>query len=240
LNPLVENVFKRFKDVDHDYLYSEMHCHSTWTDGLSSVYDIVEKAESIGLKKLIFTDHVRKKSNYFNEYAFEIRKLSKRKKIEIFVGFESKIADFEGNLDITNECRSYADIIIGTVHSFPSGKDFVHPSELPEKKIEETEYKLILNAIEKGDFDIVGHAGGMSITLNGSFPIEYIEDIIAKCVDYDKAFEINSRYHRDIIDELTELLKKYNPLVSIGSDAHSIDQIGTCSKILREKINHDK
>ena len=140
----IANIFKHFAEIDEEYLLSEMHCHTTWTDGSSSVEDIATKAEFMGLKRLFFTDHVRRASTYFPEYASEIRKLSEGKDIKLFVGYESKIADFEGHLDISQECRETADIILGTVHSFPSDYGFIHPSELESSEVIETEYKLLL------------------------------------------------------------------------------------------------
>ena len=229
-------MFKHFSDINQDYCLSEMHTHSTWTDGQASLPDLTEKAAEQGLKRLFFTDHIRSSSTYFENYLEEARELAENTKIEIKVGFESKVADYDGNLDIPETAREKADLIIGTVHSIPGKDGFVHPSILDEGELEKAEYELSMASLVAKSADILGHAGGMSIAKFGDFKLTYLEEIIAKCAENSVAFEINSRYHASILDWLFEKLKVYDPLVSIGSDVHSLEDVGVCAEILLSKL----
>lgn len=228
-------MLKSFSEINTNYLLCEMHTHSTWTDGQVSLADLTAKAVEHGLKRLFFTDHIRSTSNYFEDYLLEARELAQSSELDIKVGFESKVADYDGNLDIPKTAEEQADLIIGTVHSIPKKDEFVHPSLLAEYELEKAEYELSLAMISAKSADIMGHAGGMSIAKFGGFKHEYLEDIIAQCSENGVAFEINFRYHADIMDWLMEKLKLYNPLISIGSDVHSLDEVGVCSKIMLQK-----
>lgn len=228
-------MLQTFSQINDDYLAAEMHTHSTWTDGQNALVEIAAQARELGLRTLFYSDHIRSSSTYFNDYLEEAKNLAADSPLEIKVGFESKVADYEGNLDIPESAREQADFIIGTVHSIPKKDGFAHPSILEEGELEKAEYKLSLAMLSAKSADILGHAGGMSMAKFGDFKLEYLEEIIAKCAERGVAFEINSRYHAGILDWLLKKLAEYNPLVSIGSDAHSLDEIGVCSDIMQQK-----
>jgi len=88
------------------------------------------------------------------------------------------------------------------------------------------------------EFDILGHPGGMSLRFHGEFPTEYFEEIIINCVKHNIAFDINYSYHSNIINQLKPLFVKYNPLVSIGSDAHIADSVGSSIKLSDKYLNN--
>ncbi len=226
---------KRFNSLTDDDLLSDMHLHTTWTDGNASAGDMLATAEREGLKRIAFTDHVRVASTYCNAFESEINELSKKSELHLHSGFEAKIKDFDGNLDLPGYCSKEMHLIIGSVHSIPmsSGK-FVHPEifESPEE-LQKSEYELYMALIKSGQADILGHVGGMSSRFTGSFSLEFMEAIISSCAKTQTAFEINSRYHSGMLDELVLLLKKHDPFVSIGSDAHNPGEVGICSKLLR-------
>ena len=41
--------FKRFNDVDANYLKRDYHIHTSWTDGLGTMDEVVKKARDLGL-----------------------------------------------------------------------------------------------------------------------------------------------------------------------------------------------
>jgi len=229
-------LFKKYNDIDKDYICSEMHVHSQYTDGQATLKDIEIRAAELRLKTLFFTDHIRYSSNYYNEYFEKIQEILEISQLDIKIGFESKVSDYNGNLDLSKKARQGADIVIGTVHSIPRSDGFIHPSLLSAKELEKAEYELSLAMISAKSADILGHTGGMSIAKFGKFNLEYLEEIIVKCVDFEVVFEINSRYHEILLDWLSEKLKIYNPFVSIGSDVHSLNEIGNCSKMMQKLI----
>jgi putative hydrolase len=225
-------VFKNFSEIDADYLASDLHMHSTWTDGEGSVEAIVEQAKSKGLKRVAITDHIRKTSTYFSEYYTQIRNLSNKFNFEILVGFEAKVDNFNGDIDVSEENLAKADISICSVHRFPIGRKLIAAKEFAAETSQIIELELSIAAIKKGGFNIMGHPGGMSLKSHGIFKPEYFEEIIIACKENNIAFDFNSSYHIDQKETLIALFKKHDPKISIGSDAHKLKDIGSGSNLL--------
>ena len=214
-------MFKKYKNTDK-YNF-DFHLHTNYTDGRSSIREMVKKCREKGYEKIAITDHTRSSSNYFSEYFREIDELKKEFNINIYKGIEARIADFRGNLstpkDITPE------ITVASVHRISINDKLYKISEFNPNIAFEIETLLSLEAVKNKKCDVIGHTGGMCITYFNDFPIENFEKIIAVCKENDVAFEINSRYHKNFIKKLAPILEKYNPYVSYGSDAHSTEEI---------------
>jgi len=218
--------FPRFNTLSNKSLSVDFHLHSTWTDGKNSIQEIIDFSNKKNIDSIAITDHIREKSTYFDNYEKEIRLLSETNKINLYVGFEAKISDFFGNIDVDSKIADRADIAIVSVHRFPLGRNLYKASEFNKNISQEIELELSLAALKKGGFNVLGHAGGMSETQHRSFPMSYYEEIIYQCLKNEIAFDLSGRYHRRNIKKLLPLLKKHNPFVSIGSDSHSINPIG--------------
>ena len=91
-------------------------------------------------------------------------------------------------------------------------------------------------ALNKGGFNVLGHAGGMSMAHFREFPPNFYEEIITKCLQNEIAFDLSGRYHIKTLDVLYPLLKKYNPFICIGSDSHTLRPIGKWNKQLKEDL----
>ncbi len=224
----------RFNAVSISDTCSDLHIHSAWSDGNNSIAEIAQEARAKNLSVIAFTDHVRQDSTYFPDYCAEIRKLGSSG-LAILIGFEAKIRDFHGNLDVSEEVRMNSDIQIGSVHRFPLGRKLLPPKDLGKRICQEVELELSIAAIRKKRMGILGHPGGMSIKEFGEFPMEYFREIIAECSRNDIVFELNSTYHADIYGDLRLMLQDYNPYVSFGSDAHTLEKIGEWSIILNKQ-----
>ncbi len=214
--------FPKYNNLKNEDLKVDFHLHSTWTDGKNSVPEIIEHAKSNGLNSLAITDHIRKTSTYFDEYKKEIDFLNNNSDINIYKGFEAKVNDFEGNIDVKNKVVEEADIAIVSVHRFPIGRKLYNASEFKSSVAQEIELELSIAALNKRGFNVLGHPGGMSLAFFNEFSADFFEEIIMACAKNEIAFDLNGRYHSNQIDILHPLLKKYNPHVSIGTDAHNI------------------
>ena len=221
----LKEFLKNFNDIDDVYQKMDMHIHSNWTDGENSLEEIVEYAEMMGIEIIAFTDHIRSQSTYFPEYKAKIEQIKKSVTLKILVGFETRIKNFKGELDVKKSDIAIADVVIASVHRF-SFADLIIPAKSLKKEIAQaTELEICLAGIQNGGFDILGHAGGMCLRQFGEFPLRYFELIIKECKMHNVVFEINSAYHQDVYEQLKVLLRKYNPLVTFGSDAHNKEDI---------------
>jgi len=230
------NYFKRFNALDRKYLYTDKHIHSTWTDGEGSILQISQRAREIGLKTIAITDHIRETSTYFAQYDQEIKKIRKQMSLEILAGFEAKVKNFDGEIDAPKNVFKKAEIKIASVHRFPLGRRLYSPKEFDKKICQEIELELSIAAIKKGQANVLGHPGGMSIRGYNEFPLEFFEEIIAECKKQDMAFDLDCSYHAAIYPDLKLILQKHNPLISLGSDAHKLSEIGGWIEILKGEI----
>ena len=228
--------FPQFNELTSTSLAVDFHLHSTWTDGKNTVPEIIEKAKESNLHSIAITDHIRETSTYFNDYKKEINTLNAQEEINIYIGFEAKVSDFQGNIDVKKEVVKESDIAIVSVHRYPLGNKLYNASEFTKEIAQEIELELSLAALNKGGFNVLGHPGGMSLSFFREFPTSFYEKIIITCISNDIAFDFNGRYHGKELETLLPLLQKYNPHVSISSDAHNINPIGKWNKQLRKCI----
>lgn len=228
------NYFKRFSEITSDDLNVDMHMHSTYTDGEGLIETIIEVAEQRGLKRIAFTDHVRKKSSYVSGYFEHIDRVSSGTAVELVKGVEAKVDNFSGDVDVSNEVREKADIIIASVHRFPLGRNLYAANKFEKSIAQAIEFDLALAAVDARSCDILGHPGGMSLRAFQEFPFESFEELIKACSLNGIVFEISSAYHKPVATQLIPLLQKHNPLVSFSSDAHTLDRIGeNCEEFVR-------
>ncbi len=230
------NFFPRFNKLNSNSLNVDFHLHSTWTDGKNTVLEIIEQAKNHGLHSIAITDHIRKESTYFDDYKKEIDTLNSQEKLNIYVGFEAKVGDFNGTMDVKKEVVEKTDIAIISVHRYPLGDKLYNASEFKKEIAQEIELELSLAALNKGGFNVIGHPGGMSLSFFQEFPVAFYEEIIKACIKNEIAFDFNGRYHKKEFNTLFPLLQKYNPHVSIGTDSHNINPMGKWNKQLRKHI----
>jgi histidinol phosphatase-like PHP family hydrolase len=230
--------FQEFKGIEKKYIYSDKHIHSAWGDGEATVSEIITKAEGLGLTQIAFTEHVRRDSMYFESYIEEISNAKKKSSVDILVGVEAKIADFLGNVDAPREVLKKCEIKIASVHRFPVGRKLYEPKQFKKKVCQEIELELSIAAIKKGECNVLGHAGGMSLTTYGDFPLDFFDEIVFECANHGIAFDLNYWYHHSIFRSLKEILGRHNPYVSIGSDAHTVKELGSWIDLLTREMIH--
>ena len=232
----MQPLFKRFDSIDRDYICTDKHIHSAWTDGDGSVWQIAKKAKESGLVQIAIVDHIRTDSTYFVQYCEEIEEVNRRIDIDILVGFEAKIKNFQGDIDVSNNVIEKAQIKIASVHRFPIGRKLYQPKEFKKKICQEVELELSIATIKSKRCNVIGHPGGMSLITYNEFPLDFFEEIIIGCKNNNVAFELNTFYHHLVLRDLKTLLRKHNVLVSLGSDAHKIRNIGSSIKTLKKVI----
>jgi putative hydrolase len=196
-------------DPKEDY-----HVHSSYNDHSSSdltVKNALETAEKLGLRTLAFTEHVRRSSTWVPKYIQEIRSYSQRSRVNVITGFEAKILP-DGSIDCLEDySRTY--MVIASFHT-----------PYPDKKIW---MKVLAKAIENPDVNIIGHlAPEATFTLD-----KYeIDSLASKIVEKEKIVEINAKYHRPPRDWIL-IFKERGVNFQLGSDAHSLSEIGQFGKI---------
>lgn len=103
-------------DKDSKIVFDDYHIHTNVTDGMCTPQQIIEEAKKIGIKKVIFTEHVRETLTYdWFKFRDNILNLDIRG-VKIMVGIEAKVLNSYGKLDSSKDVFKSADIVLGSVH----------------------------------------------------------------------------------------------------------------------------
>jgi histidinol phosphatase-like PHP family hydrolase len=217
-------------------LRRDFHLHTAWTDGAQSVKEMHESAIMGGLECILFSEHVRKTSgDWFPRFAEEVRDLP-RDLCWALVGLEAKVENFDGEIDTVPDILAEADLVMASVHRFPGEQGIVHGTQgyTPERVID-LEFRLAYAALDNPHVDILGHPFGMCYRRFKIHPPERkMGELIAKAAKTGVAIEINSYYHPDPW-QMIEWCQCAGARISLGSNAHSIEEVGRIIRILEGK-----
>ncbi len=193
---------------------ADYHIHCNYNDHSSAdltIPNVVKYAKDRGLEIIAFTEHVRKTSDWIPKYLDEIERISRDHVIKIISGFEAKIL-IDGSVDCPEE---YADkyFLIASFHTTYHDK--------------QVWIQALQTAIENPNVDVIGHiAPEPSFTLESN-EIEQLANLI---VENNKIVELNVKYHRPPKGWI-QTFRKNSVRFHLGSDAHSLEEIGKFEKI---------
>lgn len=195
-------------DLKEDY-----HVHCNYNDHSSAdltVENVVKQAKRMDMTTLALTEHVRKTSPWISKYLGEIEAIDNGD-LKIIAGFEAKILR-DGSVDCLDRYASEY-FLIASFHTTYGNK--------------EVWMQALEKAIQNPDVDVIGHlAPEPSFVLNTN----EIEDLSSLLASNKKIVELNVKYHRPPIEWL-RILKKKDVRFHLGSDAHTLQEIGRYEKI---------
>ena len=205
----------------------DMHIHlKNGINNYEIMKEYVKRCIELGRTRVLFLDHgnrispkhtpVLNDEKVIDEFLVLIKRLKEEfNNIEIYSGIE---VDYSSNVDfINNELKlmnKNFDYILGSVHGIKS-------------LTEEEYYKSNINLIDIYPINILCHLRLYDDYLNYS---NLIEEIVKKCSEKNIKLEINTSeralWSFEQFIYMMNLLRKYDAKYTIGSDAHSIDEIG--------------
>ncbi len=200
-------------------LRGDLHSHTDWTDGTTSMAVMARAAEAQGLEYLAITDHspsLRVANGLSAErLAEELELLEVVQEgvpgVRLLSGIEVDIL-LDGTLDQTPEMLGRLDIVVASVHS-----------KLRQDSREMT--ARMLRAIADPHTNVLGHCTGRLVEgSRGTRPQSAFDAgrVFAACAEQGVAVEINSRPERqDPPDDLMRLALEAGCLFSIDTDAHA-------------------
>ncbi|MBN2655774.1 MAG: histidinol-phosphatase HisJ family protein [Spirochaetales bacterium] len=234
----------------------DMHCHSVHSEDTdSSPDDMCRSALEKSIKGIAFTEHVDfnpadKGFDYFDAGTFQtdIDRLRQiySPKLGILKGMEFS----EPHL-YPREFRALSlsydwDVIIGSVHMM--GDRFVgdcivnNGGEL--RTLYRDYYALLLDMVEKGGFDILGHLDFPKRYFGkAEIPVDHIKPVLRNMIEKGIALEVNTSPWRKGLDEFSphrEILELYagagGEMITLGSDAHIPGDVAADFKTAEELI----
>jgi DNA polymerase (family 10) len=202
--------------VELSDLKGDLHCHSKWTDGHHSVEEMALAAKAHGLSYLAVTDHSRRLTvargldpQRLRKQIDEIERTSVPG-VALLKGIEVDILE-DGALDLPDSVLSELDIVIAAVHSkFDLSR--------------ERQTARILKALDHPRVAMLAHPLGRLIDAREPYDVDMLK-IVRKAARRGTFLELNAHPERlDLFDTHCRMAKDEGALVSINSDAHSIQQ----------------
>ena len=204
-------------------LRGDLHAHSEWSDGGSTIEQLVDGAAMLGREYLALTDH---SPNLTIANGLSAERLAEQLDVVdrinaaggpvvLLSGIEVDILE-SGELDQTPAMLDRLDIVVASVHS----KLRADSATMTER---------MLGAIHTPRTNILGHCTGRLVQgSRGTRPPSTFdaEAVFAACAENDVAVEINSRPERqDPPDDLIALALDAGCLFSVDTDAHAPGQL---------------
>lgn len=110
----------------------DMHVYSTFSDGHNTIEENVAEAERIGLKELVFADHVRSDSRWVPASVAAVRRCRRQTSVVLHCAVEAKILDIYGHLDVPRNLTEI-DAIYVVCHQAPSPDGPMNPRSTRER-----------------------------------------------------------------------------------------------------------
>lgn len=205
------------KIIVEDQVQGVFHNHTTYSDGIATLEQMVKRSMELGYRYIGISDHSQSafyaqglKTPELKQQQEEVKKIQKKyPKIKIFWGVESDILA-DGSLDYTESQLKKFDFVIASIHSrFQMNKE-----EMTQRMIQ---------AIRHPATRMIGHLTGRLLLGRAGYELDF-EKIISEASKNQVAIEINAHPARLDIDwRLGKLLRKYKTMVSINPDAHSLE-----------------
>ena len=214
------------KLISRQDIKGDLHCHTTLSDGNSTLEEMAEAAQELGYEYLAITDHSA--SHGFGDHVTPDRlwqrieevnryneKIAKSKEsFRLLAGSEVNIGT-KGELDYEDDLLDALDWVIASIHTSFS-KD--------EKKMT----SRMIAAIENPLVDCIGHPTGRLLNKRDPYPLN-IEEAIGAAYESGTLFEINSNpQRRDLNDIHARMAADAGVGIVINTDAH---RAGTLSYI---------
>lgn len=208
------------KLVELEDLRGELHTHSDWSDGKSSIMDIAQAAIDLGMEYIVISDHSRSLGiagglsiEDLSAQRAEIKQVQKQigKKLTLFQGSEVEILA-NGELDYPDEVLRELDIVIASLHS---------SMRQPRQQVT----GRLLRTIKNPHIDIIGHLTGRLIGKRDPADLD-MEAILQAAAEGGVVLEINSNPERlDLKDTHARQALESGCRLAINTDAHHPDHL---------------
>ncbi len=207
------------KLIQEPEVKGDLHVHSKWSDGTSTIEEIARAAQGRGYQYVAICDHTKSlkiahgldESRLMKQIEEIDRVNEKLKGFQILKGSEVDILA-DGKLDLSEKLLEKLDVVVAAIHS-------------GFKQDREKMTKRIIRALENPYLHILAHPSGRLLGARDPYEVE-IEELMQAAKKYGKALEINAYFERLDLDDIhCRKAKEVGIQVAIGTDSHRLDQM---------------
>jgi histidinol phosphatase-like PHP family hydrolase len=214
--PLIVTVLERRED----HAGGDLHCHTTWSDGRESVYEMGLAARELGYEYLAICDHTPAVGAVPGLEADDVRR--QREEIDaanerlapfrVLAGIECDIR-LDGELDLPDDALAELDWVQASVHG-------------GQRQTRDQLTKRSVGALENPYVSCLSHPTGRYIGRRPPNAVD-IEAVIEAAKRHGKALEINGLPDRiDLRDAHVRMAVEAGVPVVCSTDSHSIRGLG--------------
>jgi DNA polymerase (family 10) len=205
------------KLIELDDLRGDLHAHTNYSDGRSTIEEMVERAAEQGYEYICLADHSPaarvahgldlERIEQKMEEVERVRKKRRGQKPHILVGAEVDILS-DGRLDYPDRVLAKFDLVTASVHAA-----FKQSSDRMTGRL--------LAAISNPNVHILGHPTTRLIGSREAVEFD-LERVIKAAAEAGVALEVNGSVYRvDLTDTMARAAQDGGALLAINSDAHS-------------------
>ena len=192
-----------------------LHCHTTYSDGGSTIEDMAAAARTLGWSYLGISDHSQ--AAFYAAGVSRERMLEQHDEIDalnatlrdfrILKGVEADILQ-DGRIDYDEELLDRFDYVIASIHSrFGMGRDAMT--------------ERVLRALDDPHVTILAHPTGRLLLSREPYDLD-VDAVLEKCAAVGVAIELNADPKRLDLDwRYLQRARSLGVTVEIGPDAHS-------------------
>jgi DNA polymerase (family 10) len=206
--------------IESHEIQGVFHNHTTLSDGMNTLDEMVQQAESFGWSYIGFADHSKSsvQANGLNEERVlkmiaQIQSFNESGKspVTVFSGIECDILK-DGSLDFDESILGRLDYVVASVHS-----SFSQPEEEMTQRV--------IRAIESPTVTMLGHPTGRLLLRREGYQIDIFK-VIDAAIANRVIIEINANPQRLDMDwRFWKQAIQRGLMCSINPDAHSINNL---------------
>jgi DNA polymerase (family 10) len=208
------------KLIEVKNIRAELHCHTTWSDGQTSIEEIAKAAKRRGYETLAITDHSPSiglvnglSVERLREQRKEIEKLRKKMGDTLLIlhGVEVEIKA-DGTLDYPDDILEWLDIVVASLHV-----------SIRQPRAQVTD--RLLAAMNNPHVDIIGHPSNRMLPDREGADLDW-DAVLKTAAETGTALEINANPRRlDLDDVQARRAINMGIKIAINTDAHHPDHM---------------
>jgi DNA polymerase (family 10) len=198
----------------------DIHTHTTFSDGVNTLEEMVTEAISLGYSYIGISDHAPSVQSRGEGPVKSIISTRKRNieqfngsqdQIRVLFGYEINILN-DSSISLPDEMCKMLDYSIGSIHT---------SFKLPQ----EEQTKRIISAIRHPHIHVIGHPSGRLINERPPIDLDW-EEIFNELEKHNKVLEINAQPTRlDLAEDLVYEARLRKIKMVINTDAHATDHL---------------
>jgi len=204
-------------------LKGDLHVHSTWSDGVSSIREMAQAAKARGYEYIAIADHTKSLGiargltvDRLRERQAEIEEVNRElAPFRVLSGVEVEVKA-DGSLDLPDDVLAKLDLVVASVHS-----------GLRQERDRIT--GRVLAAMRNPHVDIIGHPTGVILGEREPYDLDFAA-ILREAAATGTALEINSMPSRlDLDDRHVRQAVAAGAMLAISTDSHRVESLEAIS-----------